>query len=95
MTAIISEPWIWTWSIILSISILMVVIRFLKGPSLPDRVIALDMLTTITTGLLVLIAVFIDNYILLDISLVYAVLAFVSVIVIARYLEAGKGDTKQ
>ncbi len=84
--------WIWIWSIILAISIILVLIRCIKGPSLPDRVIALDMFTTITTGLLVLIAYFLDSYVLLDISLVYAVLAFISVISIARYLESEKGE---
>ncbi len=88
------NPWITIWSIILAFAVFLAFLRFLKGPSLPDRVIALDMLTTITTGLLVLISVFIDNYVLLDISLVYAVLAFVSVIVIARYLEGSKGEEK-
>ncbi|NIA23376.1 MAG: cation:proton antiporter [Proteobacteria bacterium] len=81
---------IWIWSIILSISIILVIYRCVKGPSLPDRVIALDMFTTITTGLLVLIAHFLNNYILLDVSLVYALLAFISVIAIARYLESSK-----
>lgn len=83
----------WIWSIILSISILLVLTRFIKGPSLPDRVISLDMFTTITTGLLVLISFFLNNYILLDVSLVYAVLAFISVLIMARYLEStSKGE---
>jgi multicomponent Na+:H+ antiporter subunit F len=94
MTTIIANSWIWVWSSILSFAVFLVFLRFLKGPTLPDKVIALDMLTTITTGVLVLISVFIDNYVLLDISLVYAVLAFVSVIVVARYLEADKGGKK-
>ena len=94
MTTILTNPLIWIWSVILSFAIFSVLLRFLKGPTLPDRVIALDMLTTITTGVLVLISVFIDNYVLLDISLVYAILAFVSVIVMARYLESGKGGEK-
>ncbi len=84
----------WIWSIILSISILMVLTRFIKGPTLPDRVIALDMFTTITTGLLVLISFFLNNYILLDVSLVYAVLAFISVLIMARYLESTNEEEK-
>ncbi len=84
----------WIWSIILSVSILMVLTRFIKGPSLPDRVISLDMFTTITTGLLVLISFFLNNYILLDVSLVYAVLAFISVLIMARYLESTNEEGK-
>jgi len=84
----------WIWSIILSISILLVLTRFIKGPTLPDRVISLDMFTTITTGLLVLISLFLNNYILLDVSLVYAVLAFISVLIMARYLESTNEEGK-
>ncbi len=84
----------WIWSIILSISVLMVLTRFIKGPALPDRVISLDMFTTITTGLLVLISFFLNNYILLDVSLVYAVLAFISVLIMARYLESTNEEEK-
>jgi multicomponent Na+:H+ antiporter subunit F len=84
----------WIWSIILSISILLVLTRFIKGPTLPDRVISLDMFTTITTGLLVLISFFLNNYILLDVSLVYAVLAFISVLIMARYLESTNAEGK-
>ncbi len=84
----------WIWSIILSISVLMVLTRFIKGPTLPDRVISLDMFTTITTGLLVLISFFLNNYILLDVSLVYAVLAFISVLIMARYLESTNEEEK-
>lgn len=84
----------WIWSIILSISILLVLARFIKGPSLPDRVISLDMFTTITTGLLVLISFFLNNYVLLDVSLVYAVLAFISVLIMARYLESSNEEGK-
>jgi len=81
-------PWIWIWSGLFALSVALVLIRCIKGPSLPDRVIALDMFTTITTALMVVIALFLDSYILLDISLAYAVLAFISVVAIARYLES-------
>ncbi len=74
---------------ILAVSIALATYRLLKGPSAADRAVALDALTNITTALLVLIAFLANRFIYLDVALVYAILAFVGVIAIARYLEGG------
>jgi multicomponent Na+:H+ antiporter subunit F len=75
------------WFIILGLSVLLVLFRFFKGPLVQDRTIALDMFTTISSCALVLIASFLENPFLLDISLVYAILSFVSVVAISKFLE--------
>lgn len=62
-------------------------IRFVKGPTAGDRSVALDTLTTILVAALVLLAYIFDRYIYLDVALVYGVLGFIGVIVLARYLE--------
>ena len=62
-------------------------IRFLKGPTAGDRTVALDTLTTIMVAGLVLLGYVFGRYIYLDVALVYGVLGFIGVIVIARYLE--------
>ncbi len=61
--------------------------RFIKGPTAGDRTVALDTLTTILVAGLVVLAYIFQRYIYLDVALVYAVLGFIGVIVIARYLE--------
>ena len=82
--------------IIISISLIMIglasifsMYRIFKGPSAADRVVAVDIMTTITAGLMVLFSLYYDRPIFLDVALVYAVLAFLGVIVFARYLEDG------
>ena len=75
------------WFAILGLSVVLIFVRFIAGSKIQDRVIALDMFTTVTTGGLVLLSAFMKSSMLLDISLVYAILSFVSVLVIARYLE--------
>ena len=75
------------WFLILGLSILLVLARFIMGPKIQDRVISLDMFTTITSGGLVLLSALMRSSLLLDISLVYAILSFVSVLLVARYLE--------
>jgi multicomponent Na+:H+ antiporter subunit F len=63
------------------------IIRFVKGPTSADRVVALDTMSIIATSAFALLALVFDRYIYIDISLIYAVLGFIGVIVIARYLE--------
>lgn len=62
-------------------------IRFVKGPTAGDRTVALDTLTTIGVAAMVLMAYMFHRFIYVDVALVYAVLGFIGVIVIARYLE--------
>ncbi len=74
---------------VIGLALILAAVRFLLGPSTSDRVVALDTLTTISTALLVLLGLFFDRYIYIDVALIYGVLGFVGVLTIARYLEGG------
>ena len=74
---------------VIGLALVLAAIRFILGPTTPDRVVALDTLTTISTALLVLLGLFFDRYIYIDVALIYGVLGFVGVLTIARYLEGG------
>ena len=63
--------------------------RFMRGPHAVDRVVAFDVLTIISLTFIVLIAVLEVRAIYLDVALVYALLSFLGVIVIAKFLEDG------
>ena len=63
--------------------------RFFLGPSDADRVVAFDVLTIITISGIVLVAFLEGRGIYLDVALVYALLSFLGVITVARYLERG------
>ncbi len=67
--------------------ILFSALRFVFGPTAADRTVALDTLTTIAMALLVLLSFVYQRYIYIDVALVYGVLGFIGVLVIARYLE--------
>ncbi len=62
-------------------------LRFVLGPTAADRTVALDTLTTIAMALLVLLSFVYKRFIYIDVALVYGVLGFIGVLVIARYLE--------
>jgi len=71
----------------MSLGLIFSAIRFVKGPTAADRALALDTLTTIAVSGLVLLAYVFNRFIYLDVALVYGVLGFIGVLVIARYLE--------
>ncbi len=74
-------------AILAGTAFLLALSRFIKGPSTVDRVIAFDVLTVVSITFIVLSALIEDRGIYLDVALVYALLSFLGVIAIARYLE--------
>ncbi|MCL0058343.1 monovalent cation/H+ antiporter complex subunit F [Dehalococcoidia bacterium] len=76
--------------LVLCFTVLLCIYRLISGPTLPDRIVAAQAITTKTLAILTLLAFMYEQMIFLDISLTYAVLAFLSVLAVARYLERGK-----
>jgi multicomponent Na+:H+ antiporter subunit F len=75
--------------IIIAIALILNLIRFLKGPTLIDKVIAFDALTIGSLAIIGIIAVLANRMIYLDVAIVYALLSFIGIIVIAKYLFKG------
>ena len=73
----------------IGLAISLCLLRMLKGPTAPDRAVALDTGATIATALLVFLGFIFERYIYLDVALVYAVLTFIGSVAIARFLEKG------
>lgn len=76
-----------TWFV--SAGIILATIRMIKGPTMADRVVALDTFTVISISLIVLIACLAGRVIFLDVGMVYAILSFIGVVAVARYIEGG------
>jgi multicomponent K+:H+ antiporter subunit F len=64
--------------------------RLLRGPSLPDRILALDTLTINAIALIVLFGIWSDNAINFEAALLMAVLGFISTVVLSKYLLRGR-----
>jgi multicomponent Na+:H+ antiporter subunit F len=71
------------------ISMILSFIRLLKGPSIVDRVVALDSMTIVSISVIVYLAMYFQRIIYLDVALVYGLLSFIGVIAVARYIEGG------
>lgn len=63
--------------------------RVIIGPTTPDRVVALDVISTNVVAIAVLFALQTGEGALIDVGLVLAIIAFISTIVVARYITEG------
>lgn len=72
--------------ILLLVSATLTLIRLLLGPTIPDRVVALDSMTTTTVGAMIIYGVVTRQAVIIDVALVYAVLSYIATLYIARYL---------
>ncbi len=63
--------------------------RLVKGPSLPDRVVALELLASLTVGVIAAYVLRSGKVVLLDVAMVLALTAFLAAVGFARYLEQG------
>jgi len=71
----------------LSLAIVMAFIRLMRGPSLPDRVVALDLITTLGIGVIGVYAIATNQPVLLDVAVVLALTAFLGAVAFAYYME--------
>ncbi len=62
-------------------------IRLARGPSLADRVVALDMMTVTIISFCGVFAVFMDEPSFLDVAIVLALVGFLATVALARYAE--------
>ena len=75
--------------ILLSVGGVLAVIKLITFKKATGKAAVLDVLTTLVTGVLVILSVVFDSSFLLDIALIYAILSFAAVLAAARYLEKG------
>jgi len=69
---------------------IMAIIRVIRGPTAPDRIVGLDTINTIVIVLMVVFGAAFNEVIYIDVAIVYALLSFISTLFIAKYLEGGE-----
>jgi multicomponent Na+:H+ antiporter subunit F len=72
--------------VLLAGGVLLAVVRLLRGPTLPDRVVAIDLLATQAVAMLAAAAIAFDEPALLQPALVLTLIAFVGTVAFARYI---------
>jgi len=71
---------------ILSLSFLLTVVRVLRGPALPDRVVGLDMLVAIAIGFIAVIGIDTGYTLYLDIAIALGLVGFLATVAFARFV---------
>ena len=72
---------------ILVISMILIFWRFIKGPSIADKIISLDLLITTGIGVIAVYSIIYNHSTLMDTALILALIAFLSTVALSYYLE--------
>lgn len=75
---------------ILTLSVILSFIRLYKGPHVADRVIALDLIITIGTGVVAAYSIRSGQALFLDVAMIFALIAFLGTIAFSFYLSKSK-----
>lgn len=73
----------------LSISIVIALYRVIRGPTLPDRILALDTIGYNIIGIVAILSIVLDSQSYLETILLIGILAFLSTVVLCKFLERG------
>ena len=71
----------------LTVAALLAFVRVVRGPTLPDRVVAIDLIGVLIVGVIVVAAAFSGDHAFLDVAIVIALISFVGTVAYARYVE--------
>jgi multisubunit Na+/H+ antiporter MnhF subunit len=78
--------------LILSISLALCFLRLYRGPDVPNRVVAFDLIAVHAVAIIALFAIEQGAMFLLDVTIITGVLGFLGTVMVARYLEQSKGE---
>jgi multicomponent Na+:H+ antiporter subunit F len=72
---------------LLSLAVVAAVVRLVRGPTLPDRVVAFDLLSALGMCILAAYAVATDQDVFIDVTVILALVSFLGTIGFAFYLR--------
>jgi multicomponent Na+:H+ antiporter subunit F len=74
---------------VLVLALFLAFIRLVRGPSLPDRVVALDLAAIVIVGMIAVQAIMTEQGVLLDVAIALALVSFLGTVAFARYVQRG------
>ena len=72
---------------VLTLSIVIVFVRFFKGPTISDRVVAVDLMVTIGIGVIAVYSILTHQPTFLDIALILALIGFLATVAYSFYIQ--------
>ena len=82
-------------AIIVILNALVCLYRVIKGPTIQDRVLAINIVGSKTLIILVLVAFIFKSSIYLDVAILLVLLNFIVIVIVSRYLEAYGREANQ
>jgi len=76
-----------TYFIILIVCCFACLIRAWRGPSIPDRMVAIDIMGVLAVGITALLAIMTKRDFLIDVALAWIFLSFIGTLSLAKYLS--------
>lgn len=76
--------------LVIVIAIIGFTYRAIKGPTTPDRVVALDAIGISLAGLTALISIVLNTSAFLEVILVIGILSFIGTVAFSKFLEKGE-----
>lgn len=73
----------------ISVATLGLIYRVIKGPTTPDRVVALDAIGINLVSIVALISIALDTNAFVEVILLIGILAFIGTVAFSKYLEKG------
>lgn len=74
--------------LMLTVAALLTFVRVVRGPTLPDRVVAIDLIGVLIVGVIVVGSAGTGEQAFLDVAIVIALISFVGTVAYARYVES-------
>jgi multicomponent Na+:H+ antiporter subunit F len=71
----------------IAVSMILTFIRFLRGPSIADRIVAVDLMITIGVGIIAVYSIVTNQPTFLDIAMILALITFLGTVAYSYYLE--------
>ena len=59
-------------------------IRAIRGPKVADRIVSINMISTITIGIIMVLVMMLEQGSLADVALIYALIGFLAVVVLCK-----------
>jgi len=81
--------------LLLGMAVILSVIRFLIGPTTADRIVAADTVAVIATGGIVMLTLMLESALYLDLALLFGMLSFIGVVVLAQVITAPEQDQQE
>ena len=72
-------------------AMIITLVRLLKGPSVNDRIAAMDLIASVIMGVILVYSVLINNAMYFDVTLIISLISFIGTIAVSTYLKQKNG----